>query len=106
MKKMERCIADTRNWRQLRRRSYLGDEHGNDLPKTVISREYSSEWKVGDEPYYPVNDEKNGALYSRYKKLATAEKKIIFGGRLGEYRYYDMDQVIEAALEMSARELE
>lgn len=82
------------------------DEHGNDLPKTVISREYSSEWKVGDEPYYPVNDEKNGALYSRYKKLATAEKKIIFGGRLGEYRYYDMDQVIEAALEMSARELE
>ena len=82
------------------------DEHGNDLPKTVISREYSSEWKVGDEPYYPVNDEKNGALYSRYKELATAEKKVIFGGRLGEYRYYDMDQVIEAALEMSARELE
>ena len=74
--------------------------------KTVISREYSSEWKVGDEPYYPVNDEKNGALYSRYKELATAEKKVIFGGRLGEYRYYDMDQVIEAALEMSARELE
>ena len=75
------------------------DEEGNDLPKTVISREYSSEWKPGDEPYYPVNDEKNGALYAEYKKLAGAEEKIIFGGRLGEYRYYDMDQVIGAALD-------
>ena len=81
------------------------DGQGNDLPKTVISREYSSEWRVGDEPYYPVNDAKNGALYSRYKELATAEKDIIFGGRLGEYKYYDMDQVIVAALEQSAREL-
>lgn len=81
------------------------DEQGNDQPKTVISREYSAEWKVGDEPYYPVNDAKNGALYSRYKELAAAEKNVIFGGRLGEYRYYDMDQVIAAALEMSAREL-
>lgn len=76
------------------------DEHGNDLPKTVISREYSSEWKLGDEPYYPVNDEKNGELYRKYRALAAAQKKIIFGGRLGEYKYYDMDQVIAASLEM------
>jgi len=75
------------------------DENGNDLPKTVISREYSSEWKPGDEPYYPVNDERNSALYQRYRELAEKEKKVIFGGRLGEYRYYDMDQVIAAALE-------
>ena len=75
------------------------DENGNDLPKTIISREYSSEWKPGDEPYYPVNDEKNGALYSAYRKLADAEEKVIFGGRLGEYKYYDMDQVIAAVLE-------
>lgn len=75
------------------------DEEGNDLPKTVISREYSSEWKPGDEPYYPVNDEKNGDLYQRYKELADADGKVIFGGRLGEYKYYDMDQVIAAALE-------
>ncbi len=74
------------------------DAEGNDLPKTVISREYSSEWKPGDEPYYPVNDEKNGALYAEYKKLADAEENVIFGGRLGEYKYYDMDQVIAAVL--------
>lgn len=74
------------------------DENGNDLPKTVISREYSSEWKLGDEPYYPVNDEKNGNLYQQYKELAEKEGKVIFGGRLGEYKYYDMDQVIAAAL--------
>ena len=74
------------------------DEEGNDLPKTVISREYSSEWKKGDEPYYPVNDEKNGELYKKYKELADKEDKVIFGGRLGEYKYYDMDQVIAAAL--------
>ena len=67
-------------------------------PKTVISREYSAEWKVGDEPYYPVNDEANGALYQQYKALAEGEKKVLFGGRLGEYKYYDMDKVIEAAL--------
>lgn len=77
------------------------DDNGNDLPKTVISREYSSEWKPGDEPYYPVNDEKNEALYSRYKELADKEEKVIFGGRLGEYKYYDMDKTIEVALEMS-----
>jgi len=80
------------------------DEYGNDLPKTVISREYSSEWKPGDEPYYPVNDEKNSALYLEYKKLADSEEKVIFGGRLGEYKYYDMDQVIAAALDR-AKEL-
>ena len=68
-------------------------------PKTVISREYSSEWKLGDEPYYPVNDEKNGALYAEYKKLGETETKVIFGGRLGEYKYYDMDAVIAAALD-------
>ena len=71
------------------------DEEGNDLPKTVISREYSSEWKPGDEPYYPVNDEKN----------AEKEPKVIFGGRLGEYKYYDMDAVIASALDMCEREL-
>ena len=74
--------------------------------KTVISREYSAEWKPGDEPYYPVNDEKNGALYARYKELTGAEKNVIFGGRLGEYRYYDMDQVIKAALDKYAVESE
>ena len=74
------------------------DEQGRELPKTVISREYSSAWKPGDEPYYPVNDERNNALYESYRKLADAEEKVIFGGRLGEYRYYDMDQVIAAAL--------
>lgn len=81
------------------------DEHGEDLPKTVISREYSSEWKPGEEPYYPVNDEKNSARYQAYKTLAEQESHVIFGGRLGEYKYYDMDQVIAAALEMSGREL-
>lgn len=78
------------------------DAEGNDIDHTVISREYSSEWKPGDEPYYPVNDEKNSALYAEYRKLADelarGEKPIIFGGRLGEYKYYDMDQVIAAAL--------
>lgn len=81
------------------------DENGCDLPKTVISREYSSEWKLGDEPYYPVNDEKNGRLYKQYKKLAEKEKNVIFGGRLGEYKYYDMDAVIAAALDMSEIEI-
>ena len=74
------------------------DANGNDLPKTVIGREYSSEWKVGDEPYYPVNDEKNSELYKKYKTLAEKESKVIFGGRLGEYKYYDMDAVIDSAL--------
>lgn len=81
------------------------DEQGNGLPKTVISREYSSEWKPGDEPYYPVNDEKNSSLYSEYKKMADKEDKVVFGGRLGEYRYYDMDAVIASALDMCEKEL-
>ena len=80
------------------------NEKGDDLPKTVISREYSSEWKPGDEPYYPVNDEKNSRLYESYKALAEKEEKVIFGGCLGEYKYYDMDQVIEEALSL-AKEL-
>ena len=82
------------------------DEQGNDLPKTVISREYSSEWKVDDEPYYPVNDEKNGILYKKYKALADKEKKVIFGGRLGEYKYYDMDAVIDRALKLAGKRFE
>lgn len=81
------------------------DENGNDLPKTIISREYSSEWKPGDEPYYPVNDEKNGELYKKYRALADKEDKVIFGGRLGEYKYYDMDAVIASALECAKKEL-
>ena len=75
-------------------------EQGSGEPgKTVISREYSAEWKPGDEPYYPVNDEKNGALYEQYKALAAQEPNVLFGGRLGEYKYYDMDQVIKNALD-------
>ena len=74
-------------------------------PKTVISREYSSEWHPGVEPYYPVNDEKNSALYARYKALAEKEEKVVFGGRLGEYRYYDMDAVLLSALKFSDLEL-
>ena len=81
------------------------DDAGKELPKTVISREYSSEWKPGDEPYYPVNDEKNGALYAQYRALAGKETKVIFGGRLGEYKYYDMDAVIASALERCGQEL-
>ena len=81
------------------------DEEGNDLPKTIISREYSSEWRPGDEPYYPVNDEKNGALYAKYKALAAKEHRVLFGGRLGEYRYYDMDAVIAAALNAAEQEM-
>ena len=81
------------------------DDEGNDLPKTVISREYSSEWKPGDEPYYPVNDEKNTQMYQKYKELAGKEEKVIFGGRLGEYKYYDMDAVIASALQKASEEL-
>ena len=80
------------------------DEEGNDLPKTVISREFSSEWEKGSDPYYPVNDQKNSDLYLKYKELADREEKVIFGGRLGEYKYYDMDQVIAAALERAGNE--
>ena len=74
-------------------------------PKTVISREYSSEWQPGDEPYYPVNDEANTALYQKYKALADKDEKTIFGGRLGEYRYYDMDAVLLSALALVEKEL-
>ena len=81
------------------------NDEGEELPKTVISREYSSEWKPGDEPYYPVNDEKNGALYEKYRELAGKEEKVIFGGRLGEYKYYDMDAVIASALALCEEEL-
>ena len=81
------------------------DEKGNNIPKTVISREYSSEWKPGDEPYYPVNDERNNNLYQQYRNLAANEAKVIFAGRLGEYKYYDMDQVVMSALNLSAEVL-
>ncbi len=80
------------------------DENGNDLSKTVISREFSSEWKPGDEPYYPVNDNKNADVYEKYRALAEKEEKVIFGGRLGEYKYYDMDAVIATALNMCEKE--
>ena len=75
------------------------DEEGNDLSKTVISREYSSEWELSNEPYYPINDEKNQNLYEKYKELGKGNK-VVFGGRLGEYKYYDMDQVIAIALKL------
>lgn len=74
-------------------------------PKTVISREYSAEWQQGDEPYYPVNNDQNNGLYAQYKELADKEENVIFGGRLGEYKYYDMDKVIEVALDVSSKEL-
>lgn len=73
-------------------------------PKTVISKEYSSEWKKGDEPYYPVNNDKNEALVEKYREAAATEKNVIFGGRLGDYRYYDMDKVISAALDKAEKE--
>ncbi|MBE5907808.1 MAG: UDP-galactopyranose mutase [Lachnospiraceae bacterium] len=79
-------------------------EFGNQ-PTTIISREYSSEWKPGVEPYYPVNNEKNNALYQQYADLAAKEENVIFGGRLGQYKYYDMDKVIEAALACAEEQL-
>ena len=75
-------------------------------PKTVITREYPADWKVGDEPYYPVNNKVNNDLYAQYKKLAQTVPQVIFGGRLGQYRYYDMHQVIAAALETVKHEFE
>ena len=71
----------------------------------MISRGYSAEWNVGEEPYYPINDEKNAALYEQYRALAAGEERVIFGGRLAEYRYYDMDAVIASALQAAEREL-
>ena len=79
------------------------DADGNELPDTVISREYSSAWKPGDEPYYPVNDDKNNALYARYKELASSQEGVTFAGRLGVYKYYDMAPCIKAALELAAK---
>ena len=73
-------------------------------PKTVISREYSQEWTLGIEPYYPINDDANNALCEKYKALAQKEERVIFGGRLGQYRYYDMDAVILSALDAAERE--
>ena len=74
-------------------------------PTTIISREYSAEWKPGIEPYYPINDAENGTLYQKYAELAAQEKNVIFGGRLGQYKYYDMDKVIAAALEIVCSEI-
>ncbi len=82
------------------------DEAGNELPKTVITREYPCEWKKGDEPYYPINDEKNGELLKKYQELSQKEKNVHFGGRLGTYRYYDMDDVITLALSDAKKLLE
>ena len=79
------------------------DLQGNAIPQTVISKEFSVEWEKGIEPYYPIANEKNEKLYSKYKSLADKETKVIFGGRLGEYKYYDMDRAIESALELSKR---
>ena len=78
-------------------------EFGNQ-PDTVITREYPAEWKRGDEPYYPINDAKNSALYAEYAKLAGKEQTVLFGGRVGQYKYYDMDKVIAEALAMAANE--
>ena len=69
-------------------------------PKTIISREYSDKWTKDKEPYYPINNEKNNKLYEQYKQLAVQDKKVIFGGRLGQYKYYDMDKVIEQVLNL------
>ena len=79
----------------------FGCQNGNDIPKTIITREYPATWKKGDEPYYPMNDEKNNALYVKYKELADEQDKVIFGGRLGMYQYFDMDKVIEEALKVA-----
>lgn len=81
-----------------------GCQGGSSTNHTVITREYPSAWKPGDEPYYPVNDDKNNSIYEKYRALAEKEKKVIFGGRLGEYKYYDMDKVIEAALSLADKE--
>ena len=78
------------------------DENGNDISNTIISKEYSSEWHIGEESYYPINDERNTTLYNEYKAKADAQTKVIFGGRLGEYKYYDMDKVVEIALNLSS----
>ncbi|MCL2689691.1 MAG: UDP-galactopyranose mutase [Chitinispirillia bacterium] len=73
-----------------------------DQPATIITREFPAEWKLGDEPYYPINDEKNTTLFNKYNELAKSQSKVIFGGRLGQYRYFDMDDTVEAALELAS----
>ena len=83
----------------------FGCQNGTVNPKTVITREYPAKWESGDEPYYPMNDEKNNALYRKYQDLAEKKKNVIFGGRLGMYKYYDMHQVIAEALKTARREL-
>ena len=84
---------------------FMKDEQGNILPDTVITREYPADWQPGDEPYYPMNNEKNNSLYEEYKKLGDAEDRVVFAGRLGAYKYYDMAPCIAAALELCAKEL-
>ena len=88
-------------------RKELGNEvtSGPSVGKTIVSREYSDKWDPSKEPYYPINNEKNNTLYEKYKELADRDKKVILGGRLGQYKYYDMDKVIEEALECVRREL-
>ena len=83
----------------------FGCQNGNSNPKTIITREYPASWKKGDEPYYPMNDEKNNELYRKYKNLAEQKDHVIFGGRLGMYKYFDMHQVIEEALRTAEAEL-
>ena len=110
-------VLDTDNWQGVAVVNYTGDTeaftriiehkhftfgHGQTPDKTVISREYPTEWTPGMEPYYPVNDERNSALFQQYQELAKSRPDVIFGGRLGNYRYYDMDQVIRAALDAAA----
>ena len=75
-----------------------------DKDKTIITREYPADWKRGDEPYYPVNNDRNNQLYAKYAELAKKQEKVVFGGRLGQYKYYNMDQVIEAALKAVRKE--
>ena len=83
----------------------FGCQNGNYNPKTIITREYPTTWKKGDEPYYPMNDERNNALFAKYQELAKKQENVIFGGRLGMYKYFDMHQVIEVALECAEKEL-
>ena len=84
----------------------FGCQGGNEgsIPKTVITREYPAKWKKGDEPYYPMNDDKNNKLYAKYKELADKEENVIFGGRLGMYKYFDMHNIVAEALELVNKE--
>jgi len=83
----------------------LGCQNGKDTPKTIITKEYPANWNSGDEPYYPINDDKNNSLFAKYKALADLEDKTIFGGRLGMYRYFDMHNVIMEAMKCAREEL-